>query len=207
MNISTTSKLSSFIHYTTYSMIVAVDEAGGIGIDNKLPWPKCKEDMQWFRSQTLGKIIVMGRKTFESIGSKPLPGRINIVIGSKLEPEVARTFNKENEGNKDAGYLMFVPSVSKAKEMISMTAGTLHNGGEVMVIGGASIYEAFWNDIGRVYLTTFKDTFNTDVKIHMNLNQFELVYRDDRSVLGPKFEIYDAQQTFRIERKDTSRFA
>jgi dihydrofolate reductase len=60
------------------AIIVAAAENGVIGKDNGLPW-RLPEDMRYFKAVTMGKPIVMGRKTFESIG-KPLPGRLNIVI-------------------------------------------------------------------------------------------------------------------------------
>ncbi|UQT02724.1 dihydrofolate reductase [Serratia phage vB_SmaM-Sureiya] len=207
MDITTFAKTNEFIHFTTYAMIVAVDASGGIGINNTLPWPKCKEDMQWFRKQTLGKIIVMGRSTFESIGGKPLPGRINIVISRTLDPAVAREINTANAENKDAGYLLFVNSPDKAKEVIQQTAGTLHKGGEVMVIGGATIYEAFWPSISRLYLTTFGDTYNTDVGLEMDLTGFDKVYMDATGFMQPKFEIYDVRPSLIVNRKDNKRFA
>ena len=61
------------------SMIAAMTEDRVIGIKNTLPW-KLPNDMKWFRQHTLGKPIIMGRKTFESFGAKPLPGRMNIII-------------------------------------------------------------------------------------------------------------------------------
>ena len=207
MDMTTLAKTNSFIQFTTYSMIVAVDSEGGIGFDNSLPWPKCPEDMQWFRNNTMGKIIIMGRKTFESIGSKPLPGRINIVIGTELNKEEARNFNVAHEGQEKAGYLIFVNTVGQAKEIISQTAGTLHKGGEVMIIGGGAIYEAFWPEVSRVYLTTFDGTYKTDIKINMDLSSFDLVYRDARRVMLPKFEIWDARSTFSVVRPDSNRFA
>jgi dihydrofolate reductase len=63
---------------TGVAIIVAVAENGVIGKDNAMPW-KLSEDMRYFKRITMGKPVVMGRKTFESIG-KPLPGRTNIVI-------------------------------------------------------------------------------------------------------------------------------
>ncbi len=60
------------------TIIVATDRARGIGIDNRLPW-RLPEDLAHFKRTTTGHPVIMGRKTFESIG-KPLPGRRNIVI-------------------------------------------------------------------------------------------------------------------------------
>ena len=61
------------------SLIAAMAENRVIGMKNKLPW-KLPADMKWFREKTIGKPIVMGRKTFESFGAKPLPGRANIIV-------------------------------------------------------------------------------------------------------------------------------
>ena len=60
------------------SLIVAVSRNGVIGVDNQLPW-HLPEDLKYFKSVTMGKPIIMGRKTYDSIG-RPLPGRTNIVI-------------------------------------------------------------------------------------------------------------------------------
>ena len=61
------------------SLIAALAENGTIGKDNKLPW-HLPDDFKWFKENTLGKPVIMGRRTWESIGSKPLPGRKNIVV-------------------------------------------------------------------------------------------------------------------------------
>lgn len=184
-------KTTKFIQSITYSMIVARDSSNGIGFKNGLPWPKCQSDMKWFRDQTMSKIIIMGRSTFESIGSKPLPGRINIVISTTLDESVGKAWNAEYQNDTTKGYLVIVDSVEKAKKFINDTAGMLHGGGEVMVIGGAQIYQAFWNDMSRVYLTTFNGSYTSDVQIEFSLEHFDLVYLDKRRVLDPQFQIFD----------------
>ena len=63
------------------SLIWAMTDERVIGISNSLPW-KLPADMKWFRQNTLGKPIIMGRKTFESFGAKPLPQRLNIIVSS-----------------------------------------------------------------------------------------------------------------------------
>tara|TARA_Y100000590_G_scaffold419755_1_gene521766 strand:- start:468 stop:1028 length:561 start_codon:yes stop_codon:yes gene_type:complete len=68
--------------------IAAVSLDGIIGVDGDIPW-KCSEDLRRFKRLTLGSTIVMGRKTWESIGSKRLPGRKNIVISSRASDELA----------------------------------------------------------------------------------------------------------------------
>lgn len=67
--------------------IVAMSINGVIGKENKLPWPKCKEDLKRFRELTTDNVVIMGRKTYDSIG-KPLPNRINIIVTSSIKVEV-----------------------------------------------------------------------------------------------------------------------
>lgn len=113
------------------SLIAAMTPGRVIGIGNRLPW-HLPADMQWFRQHTLGKPVVMGRKTFESFGGKPLPKRTNIVISRDLD-YVA-------EG------ALVAHSVEEALEM----AGEVE---EIMVIGGASFYEQILPHADRLYLT------------------------------------------------------
>lgn len=118
-------------HKPCISLIAALTPQRVIGIRNSLPW-HLPADMQWFRRHTLGKPIVMGRKTFESFGSKPLPKRTNIVI------------------TRDPGYraegAIVVTSIDQAIE----AAGDAE---EIMIIGGASFYEQMLPRADRLYLT------------------------------------------------------
>ena len=113
------------------SMIAAMADDRVIGINNSLPW-KLPNDMKWFRQQTMGKPIVMGRKTFESFGAKPLPGRTNIII--------TRDNNYKAEG------CIVVHSIEEA----ILAAGDVE---EVMIIGGASFYQQMLPRAERLYLT------------------------------------------------------
>lgn len=113
------------------SMIAAMTEDRVIGIKNTLPW-KLPNDMKWFRQNTMGKPIVMGRKTFESFGAKPLPGRINIII--------------TRDENYQALDSIVVHSIDEALK----AAGDVE---EVMIIGGASFYEQMLPKADRLYLT------------------------------------------------------
>jgi dihydrofolate reductase len=118
------------------SVIVAVAENGVVGKNNALPW-YLPADLQYFKRTTLGKPIVMGRKTFESIG-RPLPGRTNIVISAN--PHYAA------EG------IAVVSSLAQALAYageIALIDGTE----ELMVIGGASIYAAAIPLADRLYVT------------------------------------------------------
>ena len=118
------------------SVIVAVAENGVVGKNNALPW-YIPADLQYFKRTTLGKPIVMGRKTYESIG-RPLPGRTNIVISS-------------NPGFKPEGVSVVssLPDALELAEEIALIDGTE----ELMVIGGATIYAAAVPLADRLYVT------------------------------------------------------
>lgn len=120
----------------TVSLIVAVSNNGVIGVKNQLPW-HLSEDLKYFKSVTMGKPIVMGRKTFESIG-RPLPGRSNIVITSDQDwhsPGVEVCHSIE-------AALQLATRLVAASEM-----------DEVMVIGGEQIYRQSINLADRIYMT------------------------------------------------------
>lgn len=118
------------------AMIVAVAENGVIGSDNKLPW-HLPEDLKYFKRVTMGKPIVMGRKTWDSIG-RPLPGRTNIVI--------TRQSGLQLEGAK------VVATIEEALELAQAVA-TIDGAEELVVIGGAEIYQAAFPLCQRLYLT------------------------------------------------------
>lgn len=113
------------------SMIAAMADDRVIGINNSLPW-KLPNDMKWFRQNTMGKPIIMGRKTFESFGSKPLPQRTNIII------------------TRDKDYQATDSIVVHTIEDALKAAGDVD---EVMIIGGASFYEQMLSKADRLYLT------------------------------------------------------
>ena len=115
----------------TISLIAAMGHGRVIGIENRLPW-KLPADMKWFRLHTLGKPIVMGRKTFESFGSKPLPDRHNIVI------------------TRNADYRAEGATVVTSIDEAIAAAGEVP---EIMIIGGASFYAQMLPRADRLYLT------------------------------------------------------
>lgn len=121
---------------TGLAIIVAAAENGVIGRDNAMPW-HLPEDLRHFKRVTMGKPIVMGRKTFESIG-KPLPGRTNIVI--TRNPAFS------------ADGVEVVSSLQQGLAVAERTAG-LHAVDEVVVIGGAEIYATALPLADRIYLT------------------------------------------------------
>lgn len=125
------------------SLVAAMtDKDHVIGFQNKLPWPKLKQDMDRFRQLTLDKHVLMGRKTFESIG-KPLPQRVNFVLS-------------KNPEFKPEGVLVF-PNISNVYEYI------LKNDlNDVMVIGGEKIYQSFLPLTDIIYLTRIYAEYEGD---------------------------------------------
>lgn len=119
------------------ALIVAAAANGVIGRNNQLPW-HLPEDLQYFKAKTLGKPIIMGRKTYESIG-RPLPGRPNIVV--------TRNGQWQAPGVHCAGGL------KEALELAATLVGSAGQDGEVMVIGGAELYKLALPMADRVYLT------------------------------------------------------
>ncbi len=118
------------------AIIVAQADNRVIGINNNLPW-HLSEDLRYFKQVTMGKPIIMGRKTFESIG-RPLPGRANIVI------------------SRDSGYrhegVRVVNSLAAAQQLAE-SIGLIDGVDEAMVIGGAEIYTQALPLADRLYLT------------------------------------------------------
>jgi dihydrofolate reductase len=117
--------------------IVAASENWVIGHNQKLPW-HIKEDFLFFKRTTMNKPMLMGRKTFESIG-KPLPGRLSVVLSR--EPSTP-------EPRED---VFFVKSLSEASDYLRSKSSQW--GHEVFVIGGAQIYELTLPWVQRIYLT------------------------------------------------------
>lgn len=111
---------------------MAASENNVIGINNQLPW-RLSTDLKYFKSTTLGKPIVMGRKTFDSL-RKPLPGRPNIVI--------TRQTDFQPEG------VYVVASVDAAIEKAKTFEGD-----ELFITGGSQIFEQAWHLVDRIYLT------------------------------------------------------
>jgi dihydrofolate reductase len=141
------------------SLIVAAATNNVIGRDGGLPW-HISEDLKRFKRLTIGKPIIMGRKTYESIG-KPLPDRRNIVISSQEDLAI--------EGCE------VVTTPEAALELAA-------NADEVVVIGGGRIYEYLLPTIDRIYLTRVNmcvdgDTYFSD----LNENDWQLVDKEDFS--------------------------
>ena len=156
------------------SIIVAASENGVIGNRGELPW-RLSDDLRRFKGVTMGKPIVMGRKTWESIG-RPLPGRQNVVITRQAE------FAAEG-----------CDIVASKAEAIAVTAGAA----EVMVIGGSQVYELFLPDAQRLYLTRVHaevegDAFFPEIgESEWRLVDEESHPADDRNAFAFSFRTYE----------------
>ena len=121
------------------SLIAAIDEGHLIGSEGGMPW-HLPADMKNFRRVTMGKPIIMGRKTYESIG-RPLPGRTNIVL--------TRSAEFHAEGVVTANTLQQALDYAATED-------------EVMIIGGSTIYELALPGADRLYLTYVENSFEGD---------------------------------------------
>jgi len=125
---------------TGISAIVAMADNFCIGKDNDLPW-HIPEDLKRFKTLTMGKPVIMGRRTFESIYARlgePLPGRTNIVVS--------------RGGFKAEGVVVcqdITAAIEKARELVNL----IKNTDEIFIIGGAQIYELAMPYIDRLYMT------------------------------------------------------
>jgi dihydrofolate reductase len=118
------------------ALIAAAARNGVIGIDNRLPW-RLPEDLRCFKRLTMGKPVVMGRKTWESLG-RPLPGRVNIVVS-------------RNPNVRAVGAEVFSDLEAALRRAQALAADT--GVPEVMVIGGETIYRQALPLAQRIYLT------------------------------------------------------
>lgn len=131
------------------AMIVAMTHNGAIGYKGHLPWEKeleggsIPEDMRFFRNTTLNHSVIMGRKTYESIGGL-LDQRQNYIL----------TRNKH-----------FIPNATVLRDPVIPAS----SGGKVFIIGGAEVYKAYQNKINTIYLTTVKKTFPGDTFIPFDI--------------------------------------
>lgn len=122
-------------------LIIACDPNGGIGYENKLPWSKIEGDLPRFKALTTGKVVFMGRNTWESLSAKPLPNRINIVITSKVIDDV-RT----------------MPRISVRDNIFYKDA---------WIIGGAKLIDTHWWCIDEIHLTKTFTEYTCDASIDL----------------------------------------
>ncbi|WP_051116879.1 type 3 dihydrofolate reductase [Vibrio campbellii] len=155
------------------SMIAAMADNRIIGKDNQMPW-HLPADFAWFKRCTMGKPVVMGRKTYESIG-RPLPGRLNIVI------------------SRDASlFIEGVTTVTSIEQALEV-AGEVE---EVMIIGGGAIYAACLPMANKLYVTHIEAEIEGDTQFPDWGNEFKETYSeayqaDEKNVYNMRFTILE----------------
>lgn len=156
------------------SLIVAASSNGVIGADGGLPW-HLPDDFRHFKQTTMGKPVIMGRKTYESIG-KPLPGRRNIVLTQRADYRA--------EGALVTGSLAEALAAAGDAE-------------EAFVIGGGEIYRGFLDRAGRIYLTRVDAVVDGDTYFpqldprEWSLTSVETHPADGRHAYAFEFRVYD----------------
>ena len=161
------------------SLLVAASENNVIGKDNKLPW-HLPNDLKYFKNLTWGLPILMGRKTFESIG-KPLPGRKSIVI----------TRNKDwmHEG------VVTIHSIEQAIQQAASLGAK-----EIFVIGGAEIFATAIPQANRIYMTRIHHKFEGDVFFpKVNISEWNLVSErycaaDEKNLYNHTYQIWERRK-------------
>lgn len=160
------------------SLVAAIAENGAIGKDNKLLW-HLSNDLKFFKAYTLGKVIVMGRKTFESIGRRALPGRINVVITNSVEIDV------EN--------IVVFKSLDAALSYYKSAE-------EVCIVGGAQMYAEALPIATHLILTRVSTSPEADVYFpNINWHNWKLLSEekhlaDEKHAFDYTFQIFERVQ-------------
>ena len=155
------------------SLIAAASENGVIGRDGGLPW-RLSDDLRYFKSMTMGKPVVMGRRTWESIG-RPLPGRRNVVV------------------SRQQGF------VAAGCEVVSSVGDAVAAAGdaeEIMIIGGSEIYALFLPLARRIYLTRVHADIDGDATLPTLGDEWRLVdderhTADERNEFDYSYRVYE----------------
>jgi dihydrofolate reductase len=129
--------------------IFAIDEEGGMGVNNSLPWGRQEKDLEWFKMHTVGHIVVMGRGTWDSYDMpSPLPRRTNWVVTSTVGPAL----NGAHIWDKDPIKLLYKLERENPSKII-------------WVIGGAKLLSSLVGVFDRLYVTHFFGEYGCDTKI------------------------------------------
>ena len=138
------------------SSVVAVEQGHGIGFNGSMPWPRLKEDMQWFRELTTGHIVIMGSTTWKGF-LKPLPNRINIVI-SRYEYDGA-----------DYCYTSPIDAINECQSM--------HPEKKIFIIGGQALYDSTMYLIDKFYITEIASNYQCDKFFDLSYVQKNFISR------------------------------
>lgn len=165
----------------TLSHIVAVSKNNVIGSKNALPWD-IPEDMKFFREKTKNRALIMGRKTFESVGH-PLPHRLNVVVTRNPDFKI------------EAPNVVIQPDVASAIEYCRGKVSKY--GDEIFIIGGGEIFKETLSLVDVIYLTRIHKDYAGDIYYpEVPLKDFALVEQRDRTEPVPfSFLTYSRKRT------------
>ena len=150
-----------------YSHICAMDQNHTIGKNNQLPWD-ISADLKFFKEKTLKKIVLMGRKTFESLPRRPLPHRLNIVISRNTHYTVPEK-------------VLLCHSLKSAYTLCEKMKDSSY-GNEVFIIGGEQIYRQSFAQITFIYLTLIHQKYEGDSFYpQIPEDQFQLIHKESHS--------------------------
>jgi dihydrofolate reductase len=155
------------------SYIFAMDRNRVIGKDNQLPW-RIPADLKFFKETTMGHTIVMGRKTYESIG-KPLPGRTNVIMTQNPDYKV--------EGCE------IVHTIEELLERYGEE--------EIIVTGGSELFRLFMPYVSKMYITSIEHEFEGDTWFpEINEDEWQMTWReqgikDEKNPYTYYFQIYE----------------
>ena len=151
---------------TLFELIVAMNQDGIIGIDQQIPW-RNKEDMRHFRETTMGHVLIMGRKTFDSLpGRRPLKNRIHVVLTNSPEK-----YDQLYNNNSD----IFFTSVDRLDELMECIIN-IYPEKRVFVCGGEEIYRMLLPKCGKLHITYIQHDIHcpSPLYTHQHITQFPI---------------------------------
>lgn len=170
------------------SLIVAASENNVIGRDGDLPW-RLSSDLKRFKQLTMGHCLIMGRKTYESIG-RPLPGRVSIVLSR--EPASVSI-----PAGKEGGHPGQVLRAEMLNEALSLVSTTEMEKQEAFVVGGGEIYKLALPWVDRLYITRVHFVIRGDAKFpEIDPNEWKLISTerhpaDEKNEEAYSFEVWE----------------
>jgi len=160
------------------NIIVAIDLKGGIAKDGKLPW-RVPEEMKFFREKTINQVVLMGRKTADTLKHGRLIDRINIIV--------TRDPSKEYKE-----YTFYYDSIETALQAASMYNRTWDRDDEIWVIGGLEIYKQLLPISDKIYMSVIQDDYNCDTFFpSINMNVWDL---KSRYTPHETFKVYEYER-------------
>ncbi len=158
------------------TFIYAQDKNGGIGYQNDLPW-HLPDDLKHFKRETMGHTMVMGRKTFESMGQRLLPGRQSVVVTRQVD------YGQAIEGLKVIHNVEEVLQLAEEKDLF--------------VIGGAELFNALWPNVDRIIRTVIFESFPADVYLpEIDSAKFTMIEKktvpiDDKNAYSHEYQWWE----------------